>query len=46
VATGTQGAAIDWWLRFLVDPAPSPSQLGTWFYYTWQAYDLYKRTES
>ncbi|MEU4712085.1 hypothetical protein AB0F73_00215 [Micromonospora purpureochromogenes] len=23
VATGTQGAAIDWWLRFLVDPAPS-----------------------
>lgn len=23
VALGTQGAAIDWWLRFLVDPAPS-----------------------
>jgi hypothetical protein len=23
VATGTQGAAIDWWLRMLVDPAPS-----------------------
>ncbi|WP_405108724.1 hypothetical protein OG559_27015 [Micromonospora sp. NBC_01405] len=23
VAPGTQGAAIDWWLRFLVDPAPS-----------------------
>ncbi|MEO3747932.1 hypothetical protein [Plantactinospora sp. B5E13] len=25
VALGTQGAAIDWWLRFLVDPAPSVS---------------------
>ncbi|MEU5948621.1 hypothetical protein ABZ793_24110 [Micromonospora sp. NPDC047465] len=23
VALGTQGAAIDWWMRFLVDPAPS-----------------------
>ncbi len=23
VAPGTQGAAIDWWLRFLTDPAPS-----------------------
>lgn len=23
VAPGTQGAAIDWWLRFLIDPAPS-----------------------
>ncbi|MEH0972811.1 hypothetical protein V6U77_16965 [Micromonospora sp. CPCC 205546] len=23
VALGTQGAAIDWWLRFLIDPAPS-----------------------
>lgn len=23
VVSGTQGAAIDWWLRFLVDPAPS-----------------------
>ncbi|MGS2617523.1 hypothetical protein ACVCAH_23815 [Micromonospora sp. LZ34] len=23
VALGTQGAAIDWWLRFVVDPAPS-----------------------
>lgn len=23
VAHGTQGAAIDWWLRFLLDPAPS-----------------------
>ncbi|MEU7573373.1 hypothetical protein [Micromonospora sp. NPDC049240] len=23
VASGTQGAAIDWWLRFLIDPAPS-----------------------
>ncbi|SNQ48576.1 hypothetical protein FRACA_260029 [Frankia canadensis] len=23
VAGGTQGAAIDWWLRFLVDPEPS-----------------------
>ncbi|MGH3528758.1 MAG: hypothetical protein ACRDS0_01660 [Pseudonocardiaceae bacterium] len=22
VAQGTQGAAIDWWIRFLVDPAP------------------------
>ncbi|MEV1288747.1 hypothetical protein [Micromonospora sp. NPDC049679] len=23
IALGTQGAAIDWWLRFLIDPAPS-----------------------
>ncbi|RAO63884.1 hypothetical protein [Micromonospora saelicesensis] len=23
VVNGTQGAAIDWWLRFLIDPAPS-----------------------
>ncbi|MFF0365774.1 hypothetical protein [Micromonospora sp. NPDC005087] len=23
VEMGTQGAAIDWWLRFLIDPAPS-----------------------
>ncbi|MFG1893461.1 hypothetical protein ACGFIP_05585 [Micromonospora zamorensis] len=23
VALGTQGTAIDWWLRFLIDPAPS-----------------------
>lgn len=25
IAHGTQGAAIDWWLRFLIDPAPSVS---------------------
>ncbi len=29
VAGGTQGAAIDWWLRFLVDPEPSPD-LAVW----------------
>jgi hypothetical protein len=23
IAVRTQGAAIDWWIRFLVDPAPS-----------------------
>ncbi|WP_444947430.1 hypothetical protein [Micromonospora ureilytica] len=23
VALGTQGAAVDWWLRFLIDPTPS-----------------------
>ncbi|KAB1930789.1 hypothetical protein F8271_27085 [Micromonospora sp. ALFpr18c] len=23
VALGTQGAAIDWWLRFMIDPSPS-----------------------
>lgn len=25
VSLGTQGAAVDWWLRFLIDPAPSVS---------------------
>ncbi|WP_261569259.1 hypothetical protein [Frankia gtarii] len=29
VAHGTQGAAIDWWIRFLIDPEPSP-YLAVW----------------